>query len=131
MLTTVAVFLIMLSPIVGVVALLELAGWWQRRQDAAVARQIALTDAIASELGTVVAPVVRRPLRGPWLIEIAVPFTQPATVGTILAIAHRLLAFGHRLNPGDYRIVLTPQDEPVRARTRRAGPATLVEARSC
>jgi hypothetical protein len=131
MLTTLAVSLITLSPILAVVALLETAGWWQRRQDGAVARQIALTDAIASELGAVVAPVVRRPLRGPWLIEIAVPFARPATVSTILAIAHRLLAFGDRMSPGDYRIVLTPQEEPRRTRAPRAGRSALVEARSC
>ena len=131
MLTTLALFLVTLSPILTVVALLELAGWWHRRQEVAVARQIALTDAIASELGSVVAPVVRRPLLGPWQVEIAVPFARPATVGTVLAIAHRLMAFGQRLSSRDYRIVLTPQEEPVRLRPRRAGTAALVEARSC
>jgi hypothetical protein len=93
---------------------MELAAWLQRRRDAAIARQVALTDAIASELGAVVAPVVKRPLWGPWLIEIAVPFSRPATTATVLSIAHRVLSFAGRQAAGRYRIVLTPQEEPAR-----------------
>lgn len=113
MLTAFAVAAVAISPIVAVVLLLELAAWRERRVKAAVARQIALTDAIAAEFGAIVAPVVRKPLWGPWEIEIAVPFARPAAVGTILSIAHRVLAFAERTRPGRYRIVLTPQEEPV------------------
>ena len=131
MLTTLAVLTLTLSPFIVVGVLLELAAWLERRRQAAIARQVALTDAIAGELGAVVAPVVRKPLRGPWQIEIAVPFARPATVGTVISIAHRVLAHAERMSPGDYRIVLTPQDEPARVRARVATPATYAEARSC
>ncbi len=113
MLTALAVVVVAISPIVAVVLLLELAAWRERRVKAAVARQIALTDAIAAELGAIVAPVVRKPLWGPWQIEIAVPFGRPATVGTILSIAHRMLGFAERPGAGRYRIVLSPQEEAV------------------
>ncbi|HEV8673128.1 MAG TPA: hypothetical protein VGX21_03715 [Methylomirabilota bacterium] len=125
MLTTLAVLVVTLSPILAVVALLEVATWRDRRRRAAIARQITLTDAIAGELGAVVAPVVTKPLWGPWQIRIAVPFTRPATVGSIIAIAHRVLAFAERMSPGDYHIVLTPQEEPAR------GPRSTVVSRAC
>ncbi len=112
MLTTLFVAFTAALPFLGVVALLELADWWRGRHRAAVARQIALTDAIARELGAIVAPTVRWPLRGPWRIEMAVPFGRPATVASILAIAHRVAAFGERMCAGRYEIVLTAQEEP-------------------
>jgi len=121
MLTTLIVAFTAALPLLLVMALLELAGWWQARQRQAVARQIALTDAIAGELGAIVAPTVRRPLRGPWRIEIAVPFERPATVAATLAIAHRVLAFGDRMFAGRYEIVLTAQEAPGRAAGDRPG----------
>ena len=132
MLTTLAVLVLTLAPVVVVVALLELAERRDRRHRAAVARQISLTDAIASELGAVVAPVVRKPWWGPWQVEIAVPFARPATVGTIMSIAHRVLAHAERMSAGDYRIVLTPQEESSGGLPRATAPAAgYAEARSC
>ncbi len=116
MLTTVAVFVLTVLPIVAVVALLELAEWSARRRRAAIARQIVLTDAIAAELGAIVAPVVRKPLWGPWEVRIAVPFARPTTIGQVLSIAHRVFAFAERMSAGRYRIVLTPQEEPLHHR---------------
>jgi hypothetical protein len=78
-----------------------------------------------------VAPVVRKPLWGPWEILIAVPFARPATVGTIISVAHRVLSHADRLAHGDYRIVLTPQDEPRRARVRAVTAPAYAEAQSC
>jgi hypothetical protein len=131
MLTTLAVLVTTLSPIVVVVLLLELAERRARQQATAVARQIRLTDALAWELGSIVAPVVRKPLWGPWEIHIAVPFARPAAVGTIISVAHRVLAHAEQLSAGHYRIVLTPQEEPARARARAAGAPAYVEAQSC
>lgn len=128
MLTALAVAVVAISPIVAVVLLLELAAWRERRVRAAVARQIALTDAIAAEFGAIVAPVVRKPLWGPWQIEIAVPLGRPATVGTIVSIAHRVLAFAERTSAGRYRIVLTPQDGSVPQAARASSPGSWAEA---
>ena len=128
MLTTLAVFAVALFPIVSLVALLEVVAWRDRQLKAAVARQIVLTDAIAGELGAIVAPVVKKPLWGPWQIEIAVPFARPATVGTILSIAHRVFSFAERMSPGRYRIVLTPQEEPARGESRAVARAPWAEA---
>jgi hypothetical protein len=49
------VALAMVSPILPAVGLLALAEWRDRRRAAVIARQIRLTDALAEELGAVVA----------------------------------------------------------------------------
>jgi len=113
MITMLTGLVMALSPILIVVALLVWAEWRDRRREATVARQIRLTDAIAAELGAIVAPVVKRPLWGPWQIELAMPLGRPAMVGRVLAIAHRVL-------PGRYEIVVTPQAEPLGVRPKPA-----------
>lgn len=100
-----------LSPIWSVVLLLGLSGWRDRVRRATVARQIRLTDAIAAELGAVVAPVVRKPWGRPWQVWIAVPFGRPATVARVLAIAHETLG---RMAPGRHELVLTAQEPAAR-----------------
>jgi len=112
MLAALAVVVLALSPLVTVVALLELATRRERRIEGAVARQIALTDAIAEELGAVVAPVVAKRPWGLWQVRMAVPFSRPATTSRVLGIAHRVL---DRTCAGGYEIVLTPQPESTRA----------------
>jgi hypothetical protein len=115
MVTSFAVLVLTFSPILIVVALLELAAWQDRRRSLAVAHQISLTDALARELGAVVAPVVRKPWWGPWQIEIAVPPARPSAVAVIPTVVQRALAFGERMSPGRYRLVLTPRSEPAPA----------------
>jgi hypothetical protein len=110
------VLLTMLTPLIAVGLLLEVAEWRDRRRHAAVARQIALTDAIADELGGIVAPRVEPSLWGPWRVHIAVPFSRPLLVGRIVAIVNRVLA---RV-PGRHAIVLTAQEEPMRLAGRLA-----------
>ena len=65
MINTLMGLMVAASPILVVVMLLELAAWRDRVREAAVARQIRLTDAIGAELGPVAAPVVTKPLWGP------------------------------------------------------------------
>lgn len=91
-----------------------LTNWLRNRREETIMRQIALTDAIDGALGAIVAPVVRKPLWGPWRIRIAVPFARPATVGRILAVAHEVLSVADRMNPGRYEIVLTPKQDSTR-----------------
>ena len=125
MLNGVIALLTMLVPLIVVGLLLELADWRDRRRDVAIARQIALTDAISAELGGIVAPLVEPSLRGPWRVHIAVPFSRPLLVGRIVAIANRVLA---RV-PGRHAIVLTAQEEPRRlARVLAAVPAARQHA---
>jgi hypothetical protein len=88
--------------------------WLRKRRQETTMRQIALTDAIDGQLGSIVSPFVKKPLWGPWQIEIAVPFTRPAEVGRILAVAHDVLTGAEGINPGRYRIVLTPKQDPIR-----------------
>jgi hypothetical protein len=111
MITSLAVLVLTLSPLIAVVVLLELAAWRERRIEAAIARQIALTDAIGAELGSVVAPIVARPVGRPWQVRIAVPFSRPALVTRVLAITQRVL---DRMCASGYEVVLTPQEEPAR-----------------
>jgi hypothetical protein len=93
-----------------------LMGWLRRRREETIRRQIALTDAIDGHFGALASPVVtvKRPLWGPWKILIAVPFTRPAAVGRILALAHEVLSVSERMHPDLYEIVLTPKHETVR-----------------
>jgi hypothetical protein len=103
------VFLLLVFVVIGGPGIL--ADWFRNRRQETIMRQIAVTDAIDGRFGPIVAPVVQKPLWGPWRIRMAVPFTRPAAVGTILAIAHEVLAVADRMNPGRYEIVLTPKED--------------------
>jgi hypothetical protein len=105
MMTAVTTILTFSSPILLVLGLLELAAWRERRSAAMVARQIRLTDALAAELGPVVAPLVSKPLGQPWRVEVQVPVGRPAVVSRVVAIAHDTLT---RTGAGRYELVLTP-----------------------
>lgn len=109
--TAAIVILTMSSPILVILGLLALAAWRDHRRDAVIARQIRLTDAIADELGPIVAPLVAKPLGGTWRVEIRVPVGRPTTVSRIVAIAHDTLT---RTGAGRYELVLTPEPAPVR-----------------
>ena len=87
-------------------SLLALAEWRERRRAATLARQIRLTDAIANELGAVVAPVVSRSARGAWRVTMRVPAARPALVARVLAIAQETLP---RIDATPYELVLTPE----------------------
>jgi hypothetical protein len=112
---------------VAVAPVLVLVGlFWSLEvlQDArarATAAQVAVTEAIHHALGTVVAPTVRRRLRG-WQLHVAVPFGRPQTVAAVLAIAHEVLSAPHLGRPRALEIVLTPQTE-VSPRAAAAGAA--------
>lgn len=109
--TTGAVVILMGWPMLVTLGLLALGAWRRRRREAVVARQIHLTDALADELGAIVAPVVTKPLRGPWRAAIQVPIRQPGVVSRIVAIADDTLA---RDGAGPYELVLTPGPAPMR-----------------
>jgi len=104
-----------------------LVDWLRRRRQAAIERQIALTDAIDGQVGAIVSPVVTRPLFGPWEIRIAVPFHRAATVARILSVVDEVFqdVEGAALRP--YRIFLTAtvdtprETRPSRLTTRWAG----------
>jgi hypothetical protein len=119
MVTTALMVLTMSSPILVILGLLALAGWRDRRREAMIARQIRLTDAIADELGAIVAPVVTKPLGRPWRVDIHVPVGRPATVSRIVGIAHDTLT---RTGAGRYELVLTPDVTP--ASVLRSVPRT-------
>lgn len=114
MLRLFAAFAVPLVPLVLIMLPLALLMWVQtardRRLRERLRRQVMLTDAIHKELGPVVAPIVRRPIWGPWQVEIAVPFGRPALVCSVLSLAQEALAAAAR-EPYPYRIVLTPQEE--------------------
>jgi hypothetical protein len=120
MLTLLVTGIVVALPVLFVVALLLLAERFQRAQQARVACQIAVTDAIHRELGAVVAPsITTRPWGRPRLV-IPAPLEKPGVVGSVLDIAHRTLrasdsATGHRVE-----IVVVPQAERRPAPARRA-----------
>jgi hypothetical protein len=111
MMTAATVMLTMSSPILVILGLLALAAWRDHRREAMIARQIRLTDALADELGPIVAPVVAKALAGPWRVAMRVPVGRPATVSRIVAIVHDTLT---RAGAGRYELVLTPEPAPIR-----------------
>ncbi len=76
------------------------------RRDQSVQRQIALTDALDGRLGPIVAPLVRKPLWGPWEIRIAVPEQRWPAVPGILAVVHQMFSAAKAPGSEPYRIVL-------------------------
>jgi hypothetical protein len=125
MVTAAIVILTMFSPILVVVGLLSIAAWRDSRREAVVARQIRLTDAIARELGAIVAPVVTKAFGGPWRVAIHVPVGRPTTVSRIVAITHDTLT---RSGAGAYELVLTPEPALVRPLPVVGRPARRLQA---
>jgi hypothetical protein len=129
MMTRFAVLATMLAPVLAVGVLLWLAARRERRREAAVTRQIRLSDALAAELGAIVAPVVRKRWGGPWEVRIAVPLDRPALVARILGVTRTALE--RIVMPGGYELVLTAQVSPSSAMTpltpSRAGQLTRLK----
>ena len=107
-----------LLPLLVVSGLLGLAAWRDRRREVLAARQIRLTDAIAREMGAIVAPVVDKRAFRPWQVRMAVPVGRPAVVARILAVTQATL---DRISGGPWEIVVEYQP----ASTPPVGPARL------
>ena len=90
----------------GILSAVLLPGWLQRRHREAARRQIALTEALDAEFGPVVAPVVKKPFRGPWRIEIAMPVGRWDTVGRIIAVADDVFSNTEGVRPSPYQLIL-------------------------
>jgi hypothetical protein len=112
MLTLLTVLILVTVPAVAFGALLALLTRLERSRAYVIEQQIALTDAIHAELGAVVAPVVAKPVFGPWRVTFAVPFGRPALVEQLIVITSRVLASA---SPAGVRIVLTPRADVRRA----------------
>jgi hypothetical protein len=101
--------MIVLLPFLAVWGLLALAGSRERRREARVFRQIALTDAIHREMGAVAAPEVHRTWSGEWVVSVRVALSREATV------ANDLFRRLDRQESPRLRVVLIPRDvRPVR-----------------
>ncbi len=130
MLTVATVLGVLGLPAAAVTVLLLVVGHVQRRREAEIGRQVAMTDAIHAELGAVVSPVVKRRLGRGWRIEIPVPFQRPAIVGRVVAIAHAVMLGADARTAGRIEVVLTAQEAQVQRANvrwfRPAGAAPLV-----
>jgi hypothetical protein len=112
---------VVVMPAAGVVGLLLIVRRRERAGERRLGRQISVTDAIAAELGLIVAPVIRRRSGHGWRIEIAVPLEDGALVGRIVGLAHAAM---RRVEPDGppLDIVLTAQSiAPAQAKARAAG----------
>jgi hypothetical protein len=125
MMTAAIMILTMSSPMLLILGLLGLAAWRDHRREAMISRQVRLTDALAEELGPIVAPLVAKPLGGPWRVEIQVPVGRPATVSRIVAIAHDTLT---QAGASRYELILTPEPAPVRPLATVARHARRLQA---
>ncbi len=107
-----AAFVLLVFTLVGGPMLLM--DWSRKRRQTAVARQIALTDALDGQLGAIVAPVVTKPLLGPWEIQIAVPFLRSTTVAGILSVVDDVFSDVAGVDSSFYRIVLSAKPGSLR-----------------
>ncbi len=101
---------VILIPFLAVWALVRIRTAFERRRDAGVARQIALTDAIHREMGAVAAPVVRRGWLSGWTVSIPIPLDHEATVGAIARITTNLFRRLDAQDPPRLRMVLVPRE---------------------
>jgi hypothetical protein len=109
-LETETTIMIALIPFLAIWGLLRFVGAVERRRDARVARQIALTDAIHRELGAVAAPNVRRSWSGEWVVSMRLALAREGTVGTITRITNDFFRRLDRQDPPRLRVVLLPQE---------------------
>ena len=109
-LETETTIMIALIPFLAIWGLLRFARAVERRRDARVARQIALTDAIHRELGAVAAPNVRRTWSGEWVVSMRLALAREGTVGTITRITNDFFRRLDRQDPPRLRVVLIPQE---------------------
>ncbi len=114
--TAAAIVIVLGIPVAALIVLLKLVTFLQRRREAVISRQVALTDAIHATLGPVVAPVVRRG-RGGWVGVLPVPIGYPQ-IGLMVEIAQTSLG-------RDAEIVLVTQQPLRRAARRVPDPAAL------
>jgi hypothetical protein len=90
-----------------------LVDWSRKRRQMAIQRQIMLTEALDGRLGAIVAPVVKKPLLGPWEIQIAMPFLPSAAVGRILSVVDEVFSSHEGMGSSSYRIFFrAKQDAP-------------------
>ena len=92
-----------------------LTDWVRARRQDMIARQITLTDALDGRFGVRVAPVVTKPLFGPWEVRIAVPLQWSAIQGGMLAVIDEVFARFDGTEPSSYRIVLSVTPDGRRA----------------
>lgn len=83
-----------------------LVDWSRKRREQAIERQIMLTDALDGQLGAIVAPVVKKPLLGPWEIRIAVPCLRSVVVAGILSVVDDVFSDVAGIGASAYRVVL-------------------------
>jgi len=108
-----AVLMLLAVPAAALGVVLAIITRVQRARTRVIEQQIALTDAIHAELGAVAAPVVAKPMFGPWRVTFAVPFGRPALVEQLIVITSRVLKSA---SPAGVRIVLTPRADVRAAR---------------
>lgn len=91
-----------------------LVDWLRKRRQTAIERQVALTDALDGRLGALVAPVVTKPLFGPWEIQIAVPCLRSAAAAGILSVVDDVFSGVDGRSASTYRIVLSAKPDSLR-----------------
>ena len=119
-----------LFPAAVLTAVLLLLTWRARTRLLAVARQIAVTDAVHGELGAIVSPVVRHRFWGRWQVIIPVPFDDLDTVTHVVRTAYGAFDAPERTKPGRFEIVLSQQERPVPRRERVAVSARRARGES-
>ena len=97
-----------------------LMDWFRKRRLMQVEHQIALTAALDAEVGVFVAPVVTKPLLGPWEIRIAVPYIESTKMAKVLSVVDGVFAGILGMNSSSYQIYLSAKPQVLRG-TRASG----------
>jgi hypothetical protein len=122
MVVSVGVFVLLGFTLVG--GPMVLADWVRKRREAMVARQVALTDALDERLGVIVAPVVTKPLFGPWEVRVAVPFVRSTVLARMFSVIDDVFAGREGMESGSYRILLTVPRDSRRAESEHRAPGS-------
>jgi len=109
MLSSWAAFLLIAFTLVG--GPLLLLDWRQRRRLMEIEHQILLTDALDREFGGIFAPVVTKPLLGPWAIHLAVPYSEPTILARVFSVVGTVFGGVLGMAPNAYQIFLSAKPD--------------------
>jgi len=109
MLISWAEFLLIAFTLVG--GPMFLMDWFRKRRLMEIEHQIVLTDALDGEFGAIVAPVVTKPLVGPWEVHIAVPYTESTVMARLFSVVDNVFGGVLGMAPNSYQIFLSAKPD--------------------
>jgi len=88
-----------------------LMDWLRKQRLMEIEHQIVLTDALDREFGGIFAPVVTKPVMGPWEIHIAVPYIESTIMARLFSVVDNVFGGVLGMAPTSYQIFLSAKPE--------------------